>query len=111
MMYTLREAGDIVKEGDMQPQYRLSCCGRICESLEMAEDEKCPYCKAPVGHLEEVDKEDRVFPYTRNFSGDKAYERRPWGSFTVLLDEPNIKVKKIIVKPKAKLSLLVNLIS
>jgi len=38
-------------------------------------------------------------------SGDKQYEERPWGSFKVVLDEPNVKVKKITVKPKQRLSL------
>ena len=39
------------------------------------------------------------------YSGDANYEERPWGSFKVVLDEPNIKIKKIIVKPKQRLSL------
>ena len=39
------------------------------------------------------------------FSGDKTYEERPWGSFKVVLDEPNVKVKKITVKPNQRLSL------
>ena len=30
---------------------------------------------------------------------------RPWGSYEVLMDEPKYKVKRIIVKPKQKLSL------
>ena len=29
----------------------------------------------------------------------------PWGSFTVLLDEPHYKVKQLTVKPHARLSL------
>ncbi|MBT8763994.1 phosphomannose isomerase type II C-terminal cupin domain [Desulfohalobiaceae bacterium Ax17] len=32
-------------------------------------------------------------------------ERRPWGSFTVLADEPDHKVKRIVVKPGQRLSL------
>jgi len=32
-------------------------------------------------------------------------EHRPWGSFTILADEPDHKVKRIEVKPKARLSL------
>jgi len=32
-------------------------------------------------------------------------EHRPWGSFTILADEPDHKVKRIVVKPKARLSL------
>ena len=32
-------------------------------------------------------------------------ETRPWGSFQVLADEPNYKVKRIIVLPNRRLSL------
>ena len=32
------------------------------------------------------------------------YEERPWGSFEHLLDEEYCKVKRIIVKPKQRLS-------
>jgi mannose-1-phosphate guanylyltransferase/mannose-6-phosphate isomerase len=32
-------------------------------------------------------------------------EHRPWGSFTVLADEPDHKVKRIVVKPGQRLSL------
>lgn len=32
-------------------------------------------------------------------------EERPWGSFEILLDAPDCKVKRIIVKPGARLSL------
>ncbi len=32
-------------------------------------------------------------------------EHRPWGSFTVLADEPDHKVKRIVVNPAARLSL------
>jgi mannose-6-phosphate isomerase-like protein (cupin superfamily) len=65
----------------------------------------CPYCgeKNPV--TEEVDKEDHVFPVTFGHSGDKKHDVRPWGSYIVLLDEPSVKVKKITVKPKQRLSL------
>ena len=31
-------------------------------------------------------------------------ENRPWGKFEILLDEPNVKVKKITVKPGQQLS-------
>lgn len=31
-------------------------------------------------------------------------EERPWGSYEVILDEPDCKVKKIIVKPGQRLS-------
>jgi mannose-6-phosphate isomerase-like protein (cupin superfamily) len=30
---------------------------------------------------------------------------RPWGSYYVLIDEPNYKVKKLVVKPDKRLSL------
>lgn len=30
---------------------------------------------------------------------------RPWGSYTILLESPNYKIKQIIVKPKGRLSL------
>jgi mannose-6-phosphate isomerase-like protein (cupin superfamily) len=30
---------------------------------------------------------------------------RPWGSYYVLIDEPNYKVKKLVVKPDQRLSL------
>lgn len=32
------------------------------------------------------------------------HEVRPWGEYSVLLDEPNYKVKRIIVKPGGRLS-------
>ncbi len=32
-------------------------------------------------------------------------EHRPWGSFTILADETDHKVKRIVVKPGARLSL------
>ena len=32
-------------------------------------------------------------------------EKRPWGSYEVLLDEPTYKVKRIIVEPHQQLSL------
>ena len=32
-------------------------------------------------------------------------ERRPWGSFSVLLEAPRFKIKELIVKPQGKLSL------
>lgn len=39
------------------------------------------------------------------YSGDKKYEERQWGNFSVLLDEEGYKVKKIVVKPHQRLSL------
>ena len=35
----------------------------------------------------------------------ETYEERPWGSFEVLLDSDECKVKRIIVKPQMRLSL------
>jgi len=32
-------------------------------------------------------------------------DHRPWGSFTILADEPDHKVKRIVVKPGQRLSL------
>jgi mannose-6-phosphate isomerase-like protein (cupin superfamily) len=84
---------------------------------------KCPYCGSDSAGCVEVDKENRVIVAsdTRtswvlgcgnatsdsyiSYSGDKKFENRPWGSFLVLLDEPNVKVKKIVVKPEKRLSL------
>lgn len=34
-----------------------------------------------------------------------SFEKRPWGSFKVLLDTPTYKVKEILVYPKSRLSL------
>lgn len=36
---------------------------------------------------------------------EKVYEERPWGSFTVLRDEPHYKLKQLVVKPGHRLSL------
>jgi mannose-6-phosphate isomerase-like protein (cupin superfamily) len=41
----------------------------------------------------------------KGFSGDARKDTRPWGSYEVLLDEENVKVKKIVVKPFERLSL------
>ncbi|MFC1609205.1 phosphomannose isomerase type II C-terminal cupin domain [Patescibacteria group bacterium] len=38
-------------------------------------------------------------------SNSSVTEKRPWGSFTILLDEEDCKVKKIVVKPGGRLSL------
>ena len=84
-------------------QYRFTCCQKI-STLAASNMDTCPYCHAKDPHTEEVDKEDRVI-MVGGFSGDKAYEKRPWGSFKILLDEPNVKVKKITVEPKQRLSL------
>ena len=34
-----------------------------------------------------------------------SYEKRPWGSFDILLDSDNYKVKKLIIEPKQSISL------
>tara|TARA_R110000824_G_scaffold396334_1_gene597713 strand:- start:194 stop:610 length:417 start_codon:yes stop_codon:yes gene_type:complete len=52
---------------------------------------------------EELDKDDWVFSVP--FSGDKQFENRPWGSYKVLKDGENIKVKEIIVEPNQRVSL------
>jgi mannose-6-phosphate isomerase len=36
---------------------------------------------------------------------DKRQEHRPWGSYTVLSDEPDHRVKRIVVHPGKRLSL------
>jgi len=84
-------------------QYRFTCCRRISTSPASNID-TCPYCSTENPSTEEVDKEDRVI-IAGGFSGDKPYEKRPWGCFRILLDEHNVKVKKITVKPKQRLSL------
>ena len=82
-------------------QYKHTCCGYITTK----HTGRCPACGEDNPCPEEVDKEDRVFLNLPSFSGDKPYETRPWGSFRVLLDEPDVKVKKITVKTGQRLSL------
>jgi mannose-6-phosphate isomerase-like protein (cupin superfamily) len=38
------------------------------------------------------------------FSDLKLYEERPWGYFEVLMDEPNYKVKRFVVKSGKRIS-------
>jgi len=38
-------------------------------------------------------------------SGDVTQETREWGNFKILLDEPNVKIKKITINPSSRLSL------
>ena len=38
-------------------------------------------------------------------AGDMSEETRKWGNFKILLDEPNVKIKKITVNPNSRLSL------
>tara|TARA_B110000196_G_C21032509_1_gene608294 strand:+ start:100 stop:588 length:489 start_codon:yes stop_codon:yes gene_type:complete len=82
-------------------QYKYTCCGYIATKTTS----RCPVCGEENPTSEEVDKEDRVLLNIPNFSGDKPYETRPWGSFRVLLDEPEVKVKRITVKKGQRLSL------
>ena len=81
-------------------QYKYTCCGYIATKTAS----RCPSCNEENPSSEEVDKEDRVL-LNLPFSGDKPYETRPWGSFRVLLDESEVKVKKITVKTGQRLSL------
>tara|TARA_Y100000593_G_C4320080_1_gene343277 strand:+ start:1929 stop:2423 length:495 start_codon:yes stop_codon:yes gene_type:complete len=87
----------------MKRQYQLQCCKKVV-SYKTCSDDPCPYCGQEKPVCSEVDKEDQVLLIT-GFSGDKSYEEREWGSFRILLDEKNVKVKKIIVKPDKRLSL------
>tara|TARA_R110000824_G_scaffold331751_1_gene518371 strand:+ start:475 stop:966 length:492 start_codon:yes stop_codon:yes gene_type:complete len=86
----------------MTTRYIFTCCGSVYTSKISVESvSKCPYCQCNNPTI----KEDTQ-PYPVSFfSGDKQFEERPWGSFSVLLDEPNVKVKKIVVKPDGRLSL------
>jgi len=85
----------------MKKQYKLLCCGYISTRCHAP----CPRCGQQEPPCEEVDKEDEVVLNLPAFSGDRPYEQREWGNFSVLLDEEGCKVKKIIVKPSHRLSL------
>ena len=87
----------------MPKQYQLNCCKRIVP-YKTCNENPCPFCGQEKPVCSEVDKEVQVF-MSLGFSGDKQYEKREWGSFRILLDEPNVKVKKITVKPDKRLSL------
>lgn len=80
-------------------QYKLSCCGAICNKIPYA----CHSCEETSFFAEELDKDEQV--YVMGHSGDKQEEVRPWGSFKNLLDEKGYKVKKITVDPYQRLSL------
>jgi mannose-6-phosphate isomerase-like protein (cupin superfamily) len=84
-------------------QYKYRCCGHVVSKIYT--EERCHFCGTVNPVLEEVDKEDQVLLNVGGYSGDQERETRPWGSFRVVLDEPNVKVKKITVKPKQRLSL------
>jgi len=85
-------------------QYRFQCCGKLA-THKVCTENPCPFCGKSNPICEEIDKEDMVFPLYPNFSGDKKHEERAWGSFSVLLDEEGVKVKKIVVKSGQRLSL------
>ena len=88
----------------MNKQYRYQCCGYIVS--ERFEDTHCRQCGRLSPILEEVDKEDLVYLLPEaGHSGDDAEETRRWGNFKILLDEPNVKIKKITVNPSSRLSL------
>ena len=88
----------------VRKQYKYQCCGYIVS--ERFEDTHCRQCGRLSPILEEVDKEDMVYMLpVQGHSGDAAEETREWGNFKVLLDEPNVKIKKITVNPNSRLSL------
>tara|TARA_R110002110_G_scaffold108830_3_gene271610 strand:- start:340 stop:852 length:513 start_codon:yes stop_codon:yes gene_type:complete len=89
----------------MKLQYKLMCCGHIYNTRTAVNITYCPYCKEQNPVINEVDKEDRVLVNVGSFSGDKKYEKREWGNFTVLADDKGYKVKKIVVKTNQRLSL------
>ena len=87
----------------MKTQFRRTCCNTIVYVENCRSD--CPKCGSKTGICEEVPKRERIFMNPPPYSGDKKYEEREWGNFEVLLDEPNLKIKKIVVKPDKRLSL------
>ena len=73
---------------------------------EKFEDSHCRQCGRLSPILEEVDKEDMVYMIPKvGHSGDAVEETRKWGNFKILLDEPNVKIKKITVNANSRLSL------
>ena len=87
----------------MSGQYLLECCKKVVAHRDCVTS-PCPNCGAIDPKCTEIDKEDRVI-MGLGFSGDVSHEQREWGSFRILLDERNVKVKKITVKPDKRLSL------
>ncbi len=89
----------------MKRQYRYQCCGYVVS--ERFNDTHCRHCGRLSPILEEVDKEDMVYLNVAplGHSGDALEEQREWGNFKIVLDEPNIKIKKITVNPQSRLSL------
>jgi len=86
-----------------QIQFKLTCCGYIVHAKDC--NGECIKCGSKDGICEEIPKRERVFMSPPPYSGDRRYEKREWGNFQVLLDEPNLKVKKIVVKTGKRLSL------
>jgi mannose-6-phosphate isomerase-like protein (cupin superfamily) len=88
----------------MYIKYKMACCDKYYNSRTPIHTLlKCPYCMRKDPPTEELDKDDWVFSVP--FSGDKQFENRPWGSYKVLKDGENIKVKEIIVEPNQRVSL------
>ena len=89
----------------MMRQFRYQCCGYVVS--EKFEDTHCRQCGRLSPILEEVDKEDMVYLNLApvGHSGDANQETRHWGNFRILLDEPNVKIKKITVNANSRLSL------
>ena len=87
----------------MEPQFKTTCCSHIVHLQECSNP--CPKCGSKDFICEEVPIRERIFMNPPPYSGDKKYEEREWGNFEVLLDEPNLKVKKIVVKTGKRLSL------
>lgn len=87
----------------MSKQYLLNCCKKVVTHKDCISN-PCPNCGEEDPKCTEIDKEDRVI-MGLGFSGDVSHEQREWGSFRILLDERNVKVKKITVKPDKRLSL------
>tara|TARA_R110002110_G_scaffold3883_2_gene20107 strand:+ start:1657 stop:2151 length:495 start_codon:yes stop_codon:yes gene_type:complete len=87
----------------MIPQFKTTCCNYVMLSEDCTKP--CPKCGSENFICEEVPKRERVFMNPSPYSGDKRYEERAWGNFTVLLDEANMKVKKIVIHKDKRLSL------
>jgi len=89
----------------MMRQFKYQCCGYVVS--EKFNDTHCRQCGRLSPILEEVDKEDMVYLHMPavGHSGDVTQETREWGNFKILLDEPNVKIKKITINPSSRLSL------
>ena len=89
----------------MVAQYQLTCCGKVFTDVSLLAKKECPHCKTKNPMIEELDKEDHIIMVGKGFSGDDIFESRPWGSFNVIADRPNLKIKELIVNPNSKISL------